>query len=205
MKPISNNIEEYLKSSVAIDWKNPQIIARTQAITAGLDGGIAKAKSLFEWVRDKIPHSADIDTDIVTFTASEVLERGTGICYAKSHLLAAMCRSIGIPVGLCYQVGVRNPPEIGMTLHGLNTIYLVEIDRWIRVDPRGNTGKIDAQFSLTTEQLAFPPDRDLGEFIYDEIWCEPVPEIVNLLTTFTSRREMWPHLPTGIEGVVDRL
>jgi hypothetical protein len=81
----------------------------------------------------------------------------------------------------------------------LNAIYLAQIDRWIRVDPRGNTGEIDAQFSLAEERLAFPPDPNLGEFIYAEIWSAPVPEIVEVLTKFTSRREMWPHLPADIQ------
>ncbi len=198
MKPISNNIEDYLKTSAAIDWQHPTIIDRAKQITTGLDNDLAKAQSLFEWVRDKIPHSADIDVDLVTFTASEVLELGTGICYAKSHLLAAMCRSIGIPAGLCYQTCASEPPESGIVLHGLNAIYLTSLERWIRVDPRGNTGEIDAQFSLEQERLAFPPNPDLGEYIFEEIWSEPVPEVVDLLTKFTSRREMWPHLPSGI-------
>jgi transglutaminase-like putative cysteine protease len=208
MKPVSNNIQDYLKPSVAIDWQHPDIIdyrsdrlrQRAKQITVGLDDDIARAQSLFEWVRDKIPHSRDIDADIVTFTASEVLAQGTGICYAKSHLLAAMCRSIGIPAGLCYQTCANDPPDINLVLHGLNAIYLAQIDRWIRVDPRGNTGKIDAQFSLTEERLAFPPNPDFGEFIYAEIWREPVPEIVEALTKFTSRREMWSHLPAEIQG-----
>jgi transglutaminase-like putative cysteine protease len=200
MKPLSTNIDEYLKTSVAIDWQHPAIINRATEITVGLDGDISKAKSLFEWVRDAIPHSADIDADVVTFTASEVLEQRTGICYAKSHLLAAMCRSIGIPAGLCYQTCAQDLPETGMVLHGLNGIYLASIDRWIRVDPRGNTGEIDAQFSLEQEQLAFPPNPDLGEYIYEEIWSDPVPEIVSILTKFTSWRKMLAHLPAEIEG-----
>jgi transglutaminase-like putative cysteine protease len=200
MKPVSNNIRDYLKPSVAIDWQHPDILDRAKQITAGLDNDVARAQSLFEWVRDNIPHSQDIDADIVTFTASEVLERGTGICYAKSHLLAAMYRSIGIPAGLCYQTCANDPPDSSLVLHGFNAIYLAQIDRWIRVDPRGNTGSIDAQFSLTEERLAFPPDSDLGEFIYDEIWSEPVPEVVDVLTKFTSRREMWTHLPSAIHS-----
>jgi transglutaminase-like putative cysteine protease len=200
MNPISNNIQDYLKSSIAIDWQHPDIIDRAKQITVGLDNELARAQSLFEWVRDKIPHSRDIDADIVTFTASEVLVQGTGICYAKSHLLAAMCRSIGIPAGLCYQTCANDPPDSSLVLHGLNAIYLAQIDRWIRVDPRDNTGEIDAQFSLVEERLAFPPNHDLGEFIYAEIWSEPVAEIVELLTKFTSRRKMWPHLPSAIQG-----
>ncbi len=37
---------------------------------------IARAKALFEWVRDRIPHTKDIDGQIVTCTAAEVLAVG---------------------------------------------------------------------------------------------------------------------------------
>jgi len=46
--------------------------------------------------------------DVVTCSASEVLREGTGICFAKSHLLAALLRAVGIPAGLCYQVYQRS-------------------------------------------------------------------------------------------------
>ena len=106
----------------------------------------------------------------MTCSASQVLSAGTGICYAKSHLLAAFLRAVNIPAGFCYQVlrsGVY-PPQ--MVLHGLNGIYLPSLGRWIRVDPRGNTNGISAQFSLKEEQLAFSMVPDQGEYIYNWIY-----------------------------------
>ncbi|KJH70113.1 transglutaminase-like domain-containing protein [Aliterella atlantica] len=195
MKPISNNLDDYLAVTPIIDWNTSIVANKAKELTANLQDDITKAQYLFEWVRDNIPHSKDIDADAVTCSASEVLEVGTGICFAKSHLLAAMLRAVGIPAGFCYQVCVSDDSKI---LHGLNGIYLLSLKRWIRVDPRGNTGEIDAQFDLQTERLAFPPNPALGEFVYNEIWSNPVPEVVEVLTKFTSRRQMWKHLPTSI-------
>lgn len=39
----------------------------------------------------------------VTCSASDVLQHRSGICYAKSNLLAALLRKEGIPTRFCYQ------------------------------------------------------------------------------------------------------
>lgn len=198
MNPLSNNLDEYLAVTPVIDWKVTEVANKAAEVTANLGDDVEKAKRLFEWVRDNIPHSKDIDSDVVTCAASEVLKAGTGICFAKSHLLAAMLRAVDIPAGFCYQLCVRDRPYQGMVLHGFNGIYLASLNRWVRVDARGNTGAIDAQFDLQEERLAFPPDPACGEFVFDEIWPNPVPEVVDVLTKFSSRREMWAHLPASI-------
>src|SRR5437660_5979844 len=191
----SSHLADYLRCTPIIDWETPAIIAQTQAITRSLTHDTAKAQALFGWVRDTIPHSWDMRTDVVTCAASEVLEQRTGLCYAKSHLLAAMLRCAGIPAGVCYQVFQRSPPYHGLALHGLNVLYLPSLARWVRVDARGNTGTIDAQFSLTEEQLAFPIDPSQGEFLYETIYTDPVPEVVRVLRRFTSLHALWPYLP----------
>lgn len=57
----------------------------------------------YEFVRDAISHSGDVAGRAVTCAASDVLQAREGLCYAKSHLLAALLRSNGIPAGFCYQ------------------------------------------------------------------------------------------------------
>jgi transglutaminase-like putative cysteine protease len=195
MKLQSPHLTDYLKCTPIIDWEMPAIVAQTATITRGLTHDTAQAQALFEWVRDTIPHSCDIRTDVVTCTASEVLQQRTGLCYAKSHLLAAMLRCMGIPTGFCYQVFQRQPPYHGLALHGLNGLYLSSLARWVRVDARGNTGTIDAQFSLAEEKLAFPVDPQQGEFLYETIYTDPAPEVVAVLQGFTSLQALWPSLP----------
>lgn len=198
MKPVSNNLDDYLAVTPVINWNVLAVAKRATEITADLQDDVTKAQHLFEWVRDNIPHSKDIDSDVVTCSASEVLEVGTGICFAKSHLLAAMLRAVGIPTGFCYQVCVDELPSDSKILHGFNGIYLASLNRWIRTDPRGNTGEINAQFDLQQERLAFPPNPTLGEYVFDEIWSNPLPEVVEVLTKFKSRSQMWKHLPASI-------
>ena len=195
MRLQSPHLADYLECTPIIDWETPAIMAQTATITRGLAHDTAQAQALFEWVRDTIPHSCDIGTDVVTCTASEVLQQRTGLCYAKSHLLAAMLRCMGIPAGFCYQVFRRHPPYHGLALHGLNGLYLPSLARWVRVDARGNTGTIDAQFSLSEEKLAFPVDPYQGEFLYETIYTAPAPEVVAVLQGFTSLHALWPSLP----------
>lgn len=195
----STHIGDYLTVTPVIDWDNPDVQRKTTGLTRVAATDLDKARRLFEWVRDAIPHSKDIDSDLVTCSASEVLEAGTGICYAKSHLLAAMCRFAGIPAGFCYQVYRCAAPEDGTAMHGFNAMYLASIGKWIRVDARGNTGDIDAQFGIEQEQLAFPVDPEKGElFIYNMVFSEPVPQVVAVLSRYDSRTEMWRHLPPAI-------
>jgi transglutaminase-like putative cysteine protease len=191
----SQCLDDYLQCTPIIDWRTPAIIAQAQAIIRGLAHDTEQARALFEWVRDAIPHSCDIATDVVTCTASEVLQQHTGLCYAKSHLLAAMLRCAGIPAGFCYQVFRRQAPYHGLALHGLNGLYLASVRRWVRVDARGNTGTIDAQFSLTEEKLAFPVDPQQGEYLYETIYTDPVPAVVTVLQSYTSLQALWPYLP----------
>ncbi len=37
--------------------------------------------------------------------------------------------------------------------------YLSDLDKWIRLDCRGNTNGVNAQFDTETERLAFPHAR----------------------------------------------
>jgi transglutaminase-like putative cysteine protease len=173
-------------------------LSKAKEIIGGVTDNITKINLLFEWVRDEIPHSKDINSDIVTCTASEVLQAGTGICYAKSHLLAALLRANEIPSGFCYQVLQRDPPFEGLVLHGLNGIFVEGYNKWVRVDPRGNTVSCNAQFDIEKEQLAYSMNKGLGEFIYDTVFTDPDTNVIGVLKKFENRNEMWPYLPNKL-------
>ncbi|MDK9717428.1 MAG: transglutaminase-like domain-containing protein [Trichlorobacter sp.] len=199
MYPESDDLKEYLVSDTIVDWHNPDIQQKALELTRSLSDEVSKARCLYEWVRDSIPHTDDAGLDIVTCTASEVLHHGTGICFAKSHLLAALLRAVNIPAGFCYQVLRLDPPMVNdMVLHGFNAIYLASITRWIRVDARGNINGINAQFSTKKEQLAFTMDPLADEFIYEAIFAAPVTSVVNRLKRYKSMRELWLDLPQSL-------
>jgi transglutaminase-like putative cysteine protease len=195
----SKNMEDYLVSDMIVDWETPNVRQKALDLTRSISHEIDKARLLYEWVRDNIPHSNDVGLDTVTCTASEVLHYGTGVCFSKSHLLAALLRAITIPTGFCYQVLRLDPPVNNeLVLHGFNGIYLSSIDKWIRVDARGNTKGVNAQFGIDKEQLAFGMDSLAGEFIYDTIFASPVSNVVNKLKKHKSRRDLWLDLPNEI-------
>ena len=199
MYPESDNVSEYLVSDAIVDWQTPAVRQKALELTRSLPDEVAKARCLYEWVRDSISHSADAGLEIVTCTASEVLHHGTGICFAKSHLLAALLRAVDIPAGFCYQVLRLDPPVNNEpVLHGLNAIYLATLERWIRVDARGNTNGINAQFSLGKEQLAFAMDPEADEFIYETIFAAPADSVVTRLRMYKTRSELWLDLPQSL-------
>src|SRR6266567_6687386 len=153
MKPETKNLDDYLVSDTIVDWKTPAVRLKAMDLTRSISDEVDKARCLYEWVRDTIPHTNDAGLDVVTCTASEVLHHGTGICFSKSHLLAALLRAVNIPAGFCYQVLRLDPPvDNEPVLHGFNAIYLATLDKWIRVDARGNTNGLNSQFSIKKEQ-----------------------------------------------------
>ena len=151
---------------------------------------IDKIQFIYEWVRDEIPHSNDINVQVLTCSASEVLSNKTGICFSKSHLLAALLRSVHIPAGFCYQVLRVDPPiDNTLVLHGLNGIYISEIQKWVIADARGNTQDINAQFRTDMMQLAFEMDDSAGEFLYETIFISPFEHVVEKLRKYKNRSE----------------
>lgn len=176
------SLELYLQASQYINYLHPQVQSLIQSFSEMEVSEIERIKSVFEYVRDNIKHSYDIDTREVSRTASDTFEKKHGICYAKSHLLAAILRGLGIPAGISYQrLTLYDKPEDGFCIHALNTVFIRELDRWIRLDARGNKPGIDAQFSIQEEKLAFPIRPEYGEKDYLDNFAEPHPDIIKTL------------------------
>lgn len=183
----------FLESTEIIDWKHPEVRAKANEVSAGAGDTIEIARRCFEWVRDNIQHSSDYQRNPVTCTASQVLAHGTGYCYAKSHLLAALQRANGIPAGFCYQRLSVDDIGAPFSLHGFNAIHLPEYG-WYRVDARGNRNGIDAQFCPPVERLAFrlslPEERT-----FPEILPAPHPSVIAALKSFDRWDELLKNLP----------
>ena len=186
-------MHQYLESTEYIDWKTPAVLAKAKLLAAGADGAERIAEKCFVFVRDQIKHSWDYQCDPVTCKASDVLKHGTGYCYAKSHLLAALLRANGIPAGLCYQRLTINDGRPPFGLHGLNAVYL-EPYGWYRVDARGNKEGVSADFCPPVERLAFPIISD-GEADLPEIWARPILPVIEVLEDKTTYQEVADNLP----------
>lgn|SRR5690625_2294 len=196
----SKNIDDYLIESDEINYFSPIIQEKAAELFHSLQTDIEKTKAAFEFVRDEISHSWDIQSSRVTCNASEVMTYKEGICYAKSNLLAALLRSQGIPTGFCYQrLMLFDLPEQGYCVHALNAVYLKSFHKWVRLDARGNKKGVNAQFSIEGEELAFNIREELGEKNYPMIYTKPHPKTIAVLKEKCNVKKIYElHLPESI-------
>lgn len=185
----------FLAASEAIDRDHPAV--RHLAREVRQPRTIDTIRRAYETVRDRFPHSMDIQAPEVSVSASDVLRHGHGICFAKSHLLAAVLRACGVATGLGYQKlggGER------MLLHGLNVVWLADQARWIRLDARGNKPGVDARFSVDAEYLAYPVQADLGERDFAEVHALPLPSALAALSESRTLEELASNLPADMSA-----
>lgn len=197
--PFTNNMDAYLKEDAVIDYSNESITQLTDTLLKKANNELEFIQLAYEFVRDNIFHSADINEDIITCTASEVLNVGHGICFAKSHLLAAILRCKSIPTGFCYQKLILDDETAPVLIyHGLNGVYIKELHKWVRLDARGNKNGVNAQFSIETEQLTFSVRAEKGEEDGLMVYPNPDAKILERLKKYKTRTELWDDLPTEL-------
>ena len=195
----SNNISDYLEPSEIIDYNSEEIKEIVKKIKRESTSTMETIKNAYEFVRDNISHSADINGKVVTCNASEVLKAKEGICYAKSHLLAAILRSLNIPTGFCYQkLVLEDDIKPWLIIHGLNAVYVEELNKWIRLDARGNKDGVNAEFSIDEEKLAFPIREELGEEDILVIYSKPDDNVIRALRSCNTVEELFDNLPTEL-------
>ena len=179
----------FLAASAAVDRDHPAVQLLAGEVRRPSD--IDTMRVAYETVRDRYPHSMDIVASAVSVSASDVLHHGHGICFAKSHLLAAVLRACGIATGLSYQKLAGGDRTY---LHALNAVWLRDRGRWIRLDARGNKPGIEAKFSVETECLAFPIRPDRGERDFAEVYARPLPSTLAALRSSRTVGELGRRL-----------
>ncbi|MGH1371834.1 MAG: transglutaminase-like domain-containing protein [Cellvibrionaceae bacterium] len=141
-----HQFEASLAASKTIDWHDAEVASYSQKITAAIEGDIDRAVALYYAVRDDIrydPYSFDVNP--ASFAASVTLKAGIGWCVPKAILLAACCRSIGIPARLGF-ADVKNhlsTARMRETMktdvfhwHGYTSLFLN--GRWVKATPAFN-------------------------------------------------------------------
>ena len=167
----------------SIDYMNSLIQDTVQELMSQSVDEMNYIKRCYLFVRDEISHSWDIKTGVVSRTASEVLENKTGICWTKSCLLAALLRANEIPSGISYQLLTRADDDSeGYMIHALNTVYIKDLDKWVRLDARGNKENNNACFSLDEECLAYSIRAQLGEIDYYDNHADLDERLVRILS-----------------------
>ena len=178
LNPETSNMARYLASSGIINFEDLDIQKTALDLSEGINDEIQLIETVYEFVRDEIYHSVDIGSNEVTYMASDVLKYKHGLCFANSHVLAALLRYLGVPTGFCYH---KLEFDGKMGLHGLNAIFIKSLNKWIRLDARGNENGINAQFSIGKEYLAYLPEEEKNEVDFRVIYAEPDKKVVEIL------------------------
>lgn len=188
------SVDIFLQETPYIDFSTPIVRDQSKALFKGVNSELEKVRIAFEFVRDRITHSIDVNAPVVTAKASDVLKHQTGICHAKANLLAALLRSQKIPAGMCYQhVTMKEDDSAGYIVHCFNAVHIGH--RWIKLDARGNNDRIDVRFSLHEPALAFPNRSGLNEFFWPGIFANPHRASMNALEAAKSIEELLEKLP----------
>ena len=93
----------YLKATSNCQVGNSKIKSLVNSVTKGLTSDEAKAKAIYNYVRDQISYSFYYDTN---YGAVGTYNHKTGNCVDQAHLLVAMYRTAGLPAryvhGTCH-------------------------------------------------------------------------------------------------------
>lgn len=195
----TDDLGRYLEDTITIDWQTPIMSTTAKGLLAEVSEPKDRLRKLFDFVRDEIDHSMDIETEAQTCRASEVLEEGTGLCYAKSHLLAGLTRYAGFPTGFCY-VRMADATRPGkFVLHGFNAVYWAPISSWLFLDARGNNAQVQTECRFEPPwSLAYWPEEERGEGFLPFIYKRPAKRIIDLLERAPSFEAICRNLPDSI-------
>lgn len=195
----TDDMKAYLKADNVVDYCTESVSRLADQLFDSSSDEMDFIKKSYEYVRDRIAHSADAREELITCSASEVLCAGHGICFAKSHLLAAILRSKGVPTGFCYQKLILDDDTAPVLIyHGLNGVYISSLKKWIRLDARGNKPGVNAQFSTGKEHLAFQVRSEKGEEDCFIVYPDPDELVVKTMRESKTRSELWGDLPAEL-------
>lgn len=165
---------QYLQPTPAVDSDYPTIVEFALNNSGTSPDSKDQAVSLYYAVRDGIRYDPyTLDLSIEGLRASTTLHSGRGWCVAKAILLAACCRSVGVPARLGF-ADVRNHlttarmREVMKTdifyWHGYTSIYLY--GTWIKATPAFNIELCEKfrfkplDFDGLTDSIYHPFDLD---------------------------------------------
>ena len=126
------DVKKYLEADEFIESDDPVLIKKAQEITKGSKDSWEAACHLSKWVAENIGYAIPGG-----MTARKTYDLKAGECGAHSILLAAFCRSVGIPARVVW--GCMYVPNYGGAFgqHGWSEIYMGRAG-WITVDATAN-------------------------------------------------------------------
>lgn len=210
-EPESADLGRYLEDTITIDWQTPAVSERASGLLAALpvEEPAGRLVALFEFVRDEVEHVLDLRAQdewipspgepVATCSASSVLRAGQGLCYAQSHLLAALLRFAGFPTGFCYARLVSANQRSGFVLHGFNAVWWSAGARWLYLDASQRDGAPRAEVRFEAPwALPFSVDEAAGESLLPAILRRPAKRVVDLLERAPDFEAVHRNLPDAL-------
>ena len=197
--PDRDGFDRYLEDTIVIDWQTPAVLECARKFGREFEKAEDRIRAAFLFVRDEIAQSLDDGTEALPCSASQVLKAGTALSYGKSHLLAALLRAGGAPVGFGYQRIADEGTLAGFALHGFVVVWFSSLERWIALDARGNTSSLHSDFRLEEPpDFAHEPRPENGEVVFPVVLARPLKSVVDLLDRGESLSRVRRHLPTDL-------
>lgn len=184
---------KYLEESEVIDFNSPEVQQVCKKFEQFKDDEIKLVEQVYNFVQNEYPHTSDCKRTELSITASDVIKNGHGICMAKSHLFAAILRNFGIPTGFCYQI-LCGKQKNHFYPHGFNAVYFKSLEKWIRLDARGNKKGQNARFSIEEEYLAYKPDNFKNEVDLPMYFTSPFKGMIDCMKKCADKPEFFKHL-----------
>ncbi len=124
----NESLSEYLEPDDIIESDDPILIEQARMITEGSKDSWEAAVRIAQWVSDEITYAIPGG-----MTARKTFDMRAGECGAHSLLVAALCRSVGIPARVVW--GCMYIPNFGGAFgqHGWNEIYMGDAG-WLQID-----------------------------------------------------------------------
>jgi len=124
-------LAEYINPAEFIESDDPGIVEKARELTAGSADSWEATRRLSDWVSTEITYAIPGGG-----SAKGVYELKAGECGGHSVLLAALCRSVGIPARMVW--GITYLPKQGGMFgqHGWTEIYMGSAG-WVPVDATG--------------------------------------------------------------------
>jgi transglutaminase-like putative cysteine protease len=146
------DLQKYLEPEKLIESDDPELIAQAQRITSGAKDSWEAVKRLSRWVAENIEGAIPGGT-----SAINTYKTRQGECGSHSRLLAAFCRSVGIPARLSVGCIYTTHYQGSFGQHAWNEVYMGKAG-WIPVDATiYEIDHIDAGHIRLGESTTFQP------------------------------------------------
>ena len=141
-----SDVSAYLKSTTNCPVGNSAIKSVVNSLTSGLTSDLAKAKAIYNYVRDSISYSFYYNTK---YGAAGTLSAKTGNCVDQAHLLIAMYRTAGLAARYVHGTCAFSDGTFGHVW-----AQVLVGDQWYVVDPTSTRNSFGTVVNWNTNSFS---------------------------------------------------